>query len=49
MGFVGIVLLIAGVLVLGGFAAMLAYTFPIAKKVYNNQLVRTEPEKWGRV
>lgn len=49
MGFVGIVLLIAGVLILGGFAAMLAYTFPIAKKVYNNQLVRTEPEKWGRV
>lgn len=49
MGFVGIILIIAGVLILGGFAAMFAYTFPIAKKVYNNQLVRTEPEKWGRV
>lgn len=49
MGPVGIILLVAAVLIAGGFVAMLIFTTPIAKKVYNNQLVRTEPEKWGRV
>ena len=44
-----IVLIVLAVLLLGGFIAMLAYTFPISKRVYNTQLVRTEPEKWGRV
>ena len=49
MGPVGIILMVAAVLIAGGFVAMLIFTTPIAKKVYNNQLVRTEPEKWGRV
>ena len=44
-----ILLIVFGVLVLGGFVAMLMYTLPIAKKVYATQLVRTSPEKWGRV
>lgn len=44
-----ILLLVLAVLVLGGVAAMLVYTLPIAKKVYRTQLVRTSPEKWGRV
>lgn len=37
------------VLLLGGLAFMLIYTYPISKRVYKTQLVRTEPEKWGRV
>ena len=37
------------VLILGGFAAMLAFTVPLSKKVYHDNLVRTSPEKWGRV
>lgn len=37
------------VLLLGGLAAMLVKTVPIAKRVYNEQLVRTSPDKWGRV
>ena len=49
MGPVGIILVVAAVLIAGGFVAMLIFTMPIARKVYNNQLVRTEPEKWGRV
>lgn len=49
MGPWGIVLIVAAVLVLGGLAAMVAVTMPIAKKVYEHQLVRTDPEKWGRV
>ena len=48
MGPVGIILIVVGVLVIGGFAAMLIITTPIAKKVYRDQLVRTTPEKWGR-
>ncbi len=44
-----ILLIVLGVLVLGGFVAMLAYTLPIAKRVYHTQLVRTSPEKWARV
>lgn len=33
----------------GGIIAMLSVTVPIAKRVYKEQLVRTNPEKWGRV
>lgn len=49
MGPLEIVLLVAAVLIAGGFAAMLIFTTPIAKKVYHDQLVRTSPKKWGRV
>lgn len=49
MGFWGIFLIIFAVLVLGGFVAMFIYTYPISKRVYKEQLVRTSPEKWGRV
>lgn len=49
MGPVGIALTAAAVLIVGGLVAMLIVTTPVAKKVYQNQLVRTEPEKWGRV
>ena len=49
MGPIGIILIVAAVLVASGVVAMLMFTMPIAKKVYHNQLVRTEPEKWGRV
>ena len=44
-----IILIVLGVLLLGGLIAMFIYTYPISKKVYAHQLVRTEPEKWGRV
>lgn len=36
-------------LLVSGLVAMLIYTYPISKRVYNEQLVRTSPEKWGRV
>ena len=42
---VGIVLFLAVL----GLATMLIYTYPISKRVYFDQLVRTEPEEWGRV
>ena len=41
-------LLILAALLLGGLVFVLIYTYPIAKKVYEEQLVRTTPEKWGR-
>ena len=44
-----IILTVVTVAVIGGVVAMLAYTLPIAKRVYRDQLVRTSPEKWGRV
>lgn len=44
-----IFLITIGVLLLGGLVFMFIYTYPISKKVYRTQLVRTEPEKWGRV
>ena len=47
MGLGGILLIVAAVL-LGGLAFMLCYTYPIAKRVYEDQLVRTTPDKWGR-
>ena len=43
-----IILLILAALLLGGLVFMLIYTYPIAKNVYEDQLVRTSPEKWGR-
>ena len=43
-----IILAIAAVLLFGGVIAMIFYTWPIAKRVYEDQLVRTTPEKWGR-
>lgn len=43
-----IALIVAGVLLFGGLVAMFLYTYPISKRVYRAQLVRTEPEKWGR-
>lgn len=49
MGPVGVILIVVAVLLLGGVVAMLVMTMPIAKKVYETQLVRTTPEKWGRV
>lgn len=49
MGPVGIVLIVAAALLVSGLVAMLIFTMPIARKVYNTQLVRTSPDKWGRV
>jgi esterase/lipase len=49
MSTLSIILIIIGVLALGGLVSMLAYTYPISKKVYKTQLVRTEPQKWARV
>ena len=43
-----IILIILGVLILGGFVAMFIYTYPISKRVYRDQLVRTSPQKWTR-
>ena len=36
------------VLALGGLVAMLVITVPLSGRIYREQLVRTEPEKWGR-
>lgn len=44
-------LIIAAVILavaLGGLIFMLIYTYPIAKNVYEDQLVRTSADKWGR-
>ena len=49
MGPLIIVLIVIAVLALGGLFAMLCYTYPLSKRVYKTQLVRTEPDKWGRV
>lgn len=49
MGLVEIILILIAVLLLGGVIAMLSYTLPIAKRVYKEQLVRTDDKKWGRV
>lgn len=48
MGILGYLAIFAGLL-LGGFVFMLCYTYPIAKRVYQDQLVRTSEDKWGRV
>lgn len=47
MGIGGILLIVAALL-LGGLVFMLLYTYPIAKRVYEEQLVRTSADKWGR-
>ena len=44
-----IILIIVAVLLLGGLVAMFCYTYPISKRVYREQLVRTDAQKWGRV
>ncbi len=44
-----VLLIIIAALLLGGLIAMLIYTYPISKRVYEAQLVRTSPEKWSRV
>lgn len=44
-----IALAVIAVLALGGIGAMLYVTVPLSKRVYHNNLVRTSPEKWGRV
>ncbi len=36
-------------MLIGGIACTLYFTLPIAKRVYKEQLVKTSPEKWGRV
>ena len=44
------ILPLAVIFLLGsGLVVMLIKTVPISKKVYRDQLVKTEPEKWGRV
>ncbi len=43
-----IIFSVVAVLAVGGLVGMFIYTFPIAKNVYETQLVRTTPEKWGR-
>ncbi|MBO5783957.1 MAG: hypothetical protein J6R33_03200, partial [Clostridia bacterium] len=35
--------------ILGGAAYMLKITVPIADRVYKEHLVKTSPDKWGRV
>ena len=44
----GVILAILAAIALSGLIFMLVYTYPIAKRVYEEQLVRTSPEKWGR-
>lgn len=48
MGFWGYFLIAVAFIAVSGLIAMFCYTFPIAKKVYLNQLVRTSGDKWGR-
>lgn len=48
MGPVGIAFIVAAAVLVSGLVAMLIITMTVAKKVYQNQLVRTEPDKWGR-
>lgn len=43
-----VILIILAALILGGLVPMFIYTVPISKRVYETQLVRTEPSKWGR-
>lgn len=49
MEYIGIIIGIAAFLILSGLGVMLAITVPLSKRVYHDQLVRTSPEKWGRV
>lgn len=43
------VIIIAAILLIGGVVAMFVITVPIARNVYENQLVRSSADKWGRV
>lgn len=43
------ILLVLLALLLSGLIFMIIYTYPISKKVYHQQLVRTDKDKWGRV
>ncbi len=42
-----ITIIVLSCLIVGGLVAMLAYTFPIANRVYKQQLVRTSNKVWG--
>ena len=44
-----IILIIIGALIVGGAVFSFLYTLHVSKVVYNLTLVRTEPEKWGRM
>ncbi len=44
----GYILLGVAVLLLGGLVGMFIYTWPLSKKVYEDHLVRTSPDAWGR-
>ena len=43
------IIIVIFLLIAGGAVAMLAKTLPIARRVYQQQLVRTSADKWGRV
>ena len=43
------IVVILAIAVFGGAGAMLYVTWPIAKRVYFEQLVKTSEEKWSRV
>lgn len=49
MGTFVIIICCVTFLLLSGFFAMFIYTYPISKRVYKEQLVRTDSNKWGRV
>lgn len=44
-----IILAVVAILLLGGLVGMFFVTWPLSKKVFQGQLVRTSPDKWGRV
>ncbi len=44
-----ILLIVIAFLAVSGLAIMLYITYPISKRVYEEQLVRTDAAKWGRV
>ncbi len=43
-----VIFAVLAALLLGGLIFMIVYTYPISKRVYEEQLVRTSPDKWGR-
>ena len=49
MSLIGWILLGVGAFLALNIVVMLAYTYSVAKKVYAEQMVRTDPEKWGRI
>ncbi len=44
-----IILIVFAALVISGIIFMLIFTYPLSKRVYVSQLVRTDKEKWSRV